>query len=166
MVNEQQYLRWQAPEYHYTDKTPTWYLWVVVIAVILALFAIWQKNLMFGILVIVGAVVLLGLAKHRPRMLQHTLIEKGIIAFPEGGQEEDGRLYMFNEYAGYAINPNPLHPEYSEILLHPKKRLHTHTILMVPDELADAISDQLNYYLDEFEHEDSLIDVISKRLGL
>ena len=45
---------WQIPEYEYRSKDVSWYWISLIAAIVLFAFAIWQKNFLFAIFVVIA----------------------------------------------------------------------------------------------------------------
>jgi len=165
----QELLAWKAPEHYFFPKSPRWYVAIVVLALIAVVVAIFQANFMFLLFIIIALVVILFLANNTPKMMECALSDEGIAVIREGLTEEsaeEGEFYAYPELSGFAIHHNPLDTEYSEIILRKKEKLSTYIKIMIADHSALKAKEILDYYLPEFEYEESFSDHLLKRIGL
>ena len=152
-------MSWQAPNFHYQEKSSSWYLWSIGIAVGVALLSLFQGNILFVFFVVIAETLVLMLGKQQPRLVVYEVNETRVSA--------DGyREYPYTELAGFAVVPDPFAPRYHELVLTPKKRLGTFIKILVPNERAEALKTYVGQYLNQIEYEESLSDNIIKRIGL
>lgn len=147
---------WQAPEYKYQHKDVSWY-WISVIGVaILLLVAIWQKNLLFGVFVIIAEIMILFWAKRFPKILQFKIDKKGV---------HIGKLksYDYENLIGFHIVEDD--DELSELVLKTKNRLHLYIKILLLNDDIPKIKKALQEHLEEIEYEESLIDHLGNIIG-
>ncbi len=70
---------WNAPEYVYREKSADWFWAFGIIAVSAAIAAFIVSNILFGVLILLGAFVLALFAARKPEMVQFEINEKGIV---------------------------------------------------------------------------------------
>src|SRR5688572_19736811 len=73
-------LRWEGFEYHYQEKSSDWFWAVGIISLSIAVVAILVKNILFAILIIVGAFTLCLHAARKPHRIDFEINEHGITA--------------------------------------------------------------------------------------
>ena len=79
-------IQWHAPEFEYRAKTMSWYWLSILLAVVILALAVWQKNFLFGIFVIVAEILILVWANREPRTLRAYFEELAAGAGPGHGQ--------------------------------------------------------------------------------
>ena len=151
-------ISWQAPNFHYQEKSSAWYVWSIVISVVVVIMSLFQGNVLFVFFVIIAETLVLMLGKQQPRLIIYEANETRLIV--------DGyREYPYTELAGFAIIPDPFAPRYHELVMTPKKRFGTFIKILVPNERVDALKNHLLQYLLQIEYEESVSDNIIKRIG-
>ena len=151
-------MSWQAPNFHYQEKSSSWYIWSICIAVVVAIISLFQGNVLFVFFIIIAETLLLTLGKQQPRLMTYEVNATRLVA--------DGyREYPYTELEGFAIIPDPFAPRYHELVMTPKKRFGTFIKILVPNERAEALKNYLGQYLGQIEYEESISDNILKRIG-
>ncbi len=150
-------IKWSSPEYHYYPKDVGWYWLAIIVSAILVIFALWQKNFLFAVFMIVAALLALNWGRRAPRTFEFTLSEKGLDI---GGRHR----YAFEELAGFAIIPNPENTELAELILRTKNRLNSWVRIIIATERSEAIKGLLAKFLPEIEYTESLTEHIGRIL--
>ncbi len=151
-------ISWTAPEFEYHHKEPSWYWLVVIVAGLLILIALFQKNFLFAIFVLIATVVFFKLGHQFPRHLDMRLSDQGIAM----GEND---FHPFDSLSGFATRQmDNFKDGISEIILQKKHRLSTHVKILAPTEKMEDIRVFLNKHLPEIEYEESLTDHISRLL--
>jgi len=152
-------MHWSAPEFHFQEKTAMWRTGSVILAVFLLLMALWQRNIMFGIFIILAESIVLLNANQKPRNITYEVTEEGIAI----GEKE---FYRHEEFLGFSIFNDPLLPQYHELLLRKVRSNGLGIEILVPDEVVESLQDALLNYMDELEHEESFLRHLTKRLKM
>ena len=152
-------ISWQAPSFHYVEKSSVWYMWSIVISVVIGLVALLQGNILFMFFVIIAEAILLLLGKQKPNLLLYEATETKISV-------DSYREYPYAELHGFALVEDPFNNRYHELILMPIKKLTTRIKILIPNERAGELKSLLNRYLNELVYEESLSDNILKRIGL
>jgi hypothetical protein len=72
------YMSWQFPEYNKYVKTKWWYITAIIIGIGLLIYAIWNANYLFAIIVILSALIIFIHDYRTPRLLNFKIKEGGI----------------------------------------------------------------------------------------
>ncbi|MDP3947470.1 MAG: hypothetical protein Q8Q41_02145 [bacterium] len=151
---EKEDLHWHAPEFEYREKGEMWYLGVIVIALAVVLFALWQKNYLFAIFIGIASILIISWGRRFPATLKFSLEEHGV-------RIDSLKFLPWTELEYFAVNAEE--GELSEIVLKKKRRganpsirIHAYT-----DELP-KIRERLAEHLEEREYEGSLIDSLER----
>ena len=62
-------IEWQAPEYFHYQKDVSWYWLVLILGIVTIVFALWQKNFLFAVFVIIAEVLLFYWGRTQPRVI-------------------------------------------------------------------------------------------------
>ncbi len=150
-------ISWRAPEFDHSPKDVSWYWVSIVCAVLILLFALWQKDVLFAIFVILAELMLLRLAKEKPKDMEFELSAKGLAV---------GTLafYNFEELTGFHIHEREQEP-YSELVLKTRKRLHPYLHILIRPKDITVLRNFLGTHLQEIEYQTSLAEGISRMIG-
>lgn len=147
-------IEWQAPEYYHREKSADWYWAVGIISLSAAATAIILDNVLFGVMIIIGAFTLSLYASRRPALVNIEINETGIkigkIFYPYGNLES---FWVEETHA------------YPKILLKSKKVLVSHIVISTEEKDPDEIREFLRKHLTEEEQSEPLIHMIMEYLG-
>ncbi len=146
---------WRAPEFKYYAKGIGWYATSIFISALLVIFAIWQKNLLFVLFVLIAEASLIFWAKRPPLFLEFRINKKGVGI-------GDIKFYPYEELVGFCVKESPGD---SELVLKTKSRLHPYIKISILDKDAQEIKDYLEEFLSEEEYQESLSDDIVRKIG-
>lgn len=150
-------ISWQAPDSERPARSAKWYLWTIGIALVCVAIALYQNNLLFGIFVLLAGAIILLLSKEKPRMRVYSANDNGIFIDNELIRERA-------ELAGFAFHD--IGNRYVELVLRPRDKFHTYSRVLLPRERAQDVANLLSNYLDQFEYEGGVKDIINKHLGI
>lgn len=100
MLNTEPRVSWKIEEYNHRDKGPDWYWALGVVAIAGATIAIIVGNALFGIVIILAAIILGAYAKREPAIIE--------VAISEAGITLRDQLYLFEKIKGFAIDQHDL----------------------------------------------------------
>jgi hypothetical protein len=153
-AKEEKEIHWHAPEFEYQPKNELWYLSAIALALLILIFALWQKNFLFAIFIGIAAVLVISLSTKYPETLRLSAEEKGI-------RVDSLEFHPWEEFKYFSVNRQ--NSEISEIIftkkhhsINPFLRIYAYT-----DEL-DNIKGYISKYLPEKEYEESLLDSLEK----
>lgn len=147
---------WKAPEFKYYAKSASWYWLSFLVVGILILFAIWQKNLLFIIFIIIAEIAVIIWAKRSPQDIEFKIDKNGI-------RIGEIKFYPYEDLIGFHIKENP--GDASELILKTKSRLHPYIKITILDKDIPEMKDYLKEFLPEIEYEESLSDGIARIIG-
>lgn len=154
---KQKEISWRAAEYDHSVKGFLWYFWLIAIAVFLAVFAFWQRNFFFGVFIILAGAMIALFSRRRPQILEFRVSEKGVFI-------GDKVSFDFDHLESFFIRDRPGHLD--EIVLKKKTTVNPYVKIPIDSQLAEKVREVLLEKIPETEHEDSIIDIISDRLGI
>ena len=166
--SDQGVLVWQAPEYEFYHKDVSWYWMSFVIAGVLVLVALWQRNFLFAIFVTIAWFTFSSLAGRVPAIWQFSINEKGLAIGPLFGESSlenrgslVGKFYAWQDILGFAIH-DQASGEYKELILKLKARFSPYITIPFPLTEEAELTARLLQFLPKEEYTESLADTLSK----
>lgn len=147
---------WQAPAFKYYPKDISWYWITILISVILFFFAIWQKNFLFGVFVVVAEIAVFVLARRQPEIIEFKIDEQGV------GILE--RMFSYDELTSFCLRPDNEDKNFQELILKKKVYFNPYVIILMDAEIVPRAQAILNQKLNEEPYQDSLLDILFKWL--
>lgn len=147
-------IEWTALEFDYYSKSKSWFVGFGIVAVLLALWGIWTKNIIFVILIGLSYFTLVVFAFKKPRGVQFAITPKGV--------NVDENLYNYDDLKSFWIFYEP--PEVTEISLHSKKIATPYIKIPLGDQNPVEIRRMLIKYIPEIKQETSLADNLSRTI--
>lgn len=141
------YLRWQAPEFSYTNKPMGWYLVLGLFFIGLIVLAIIIRQWMTIALLAVMWIALAVYARKKPRMLDYMITNHGIHV----GEKN----YDYNRFSSYSEN-NDHGMRVFDLL--PKKRLAIMVSLSVTSEIEAKVDQSLSKLLPKNDRKKDPVD--------
>src|SRR3989339_994251 len=127
-------IAWEAPEAEHIEKSTTWYWSSMAIAIVLIAIALWQKNFLFAVFIVVAELAIFMFAGEKPKMWRFAIDDKGITI-------EKHKTYRYKDVVLYDIHE--FSDEYYELLLKTRSKMTHYIKIFVPAEDVDAIEDLL-----------------------
>lgn len=152
-------MNWLAPEFQFFEKNSSWRLWSIIISVVAIFLAIWQKNILFAIFVLLAEGLLLFNANQKPRDISYGVTDEGVVI-------NEKETHFYQDLHGFSLFDDPMAPEYHELVLYTREKISPTIKILVPSELVEDLHDLLLDHLDELAYEESFINHMSKRLKL
>ena len=157
---------WQIPEYEYNQKDISWNWLVLISAIILFAFAIWQKNFLFAVFIVVAFLMINFMSNRFPLIWQFKMTEKGIIiSLPTGEQK---KFYSFENIESFDIHSviydaegNDI-GEYKELILKLHSKLSPYLKINIYPTDEEKIKKFLLNFIPHQEHEQSLVDSLAR----
>lgn len=148
---------WTAPEFVYNPKNVSWYWLSIIAAACTFLFALWQKNILFALFVIIAEFMVLHWARQHPRHLQFRLTAKGLFI-------GDHDFHAFEHLRGFHILEIE-HGEHSELIFRNDMKINPFIKVLIFRKDIPAFKQFLPQHLKEMDYAPSFSDGISKLLG-
>ena len=130
---------WVFPEYATPERKRGWYVWAIIIFVFLLAYSILTANFLFGLIVIIVAIILI---VHQQKQ---TLDIKFFIS-PRGISIND-RFYEFKDLKNFWLVYEP--PAIKNLYFKPKSNMRPTLIIPLQNENPVKIRKILKEYLDE-----------------
>lgn len=150
-------ITWYAPEFKYHHKELAWYWLSIIAAGILFLIALWQRNLLFGIFVIIAELLVIIWAKEYPKNISFKLDKRGL------GIGKI-KIYAYQNLEGFHIHESG-NDEFVELIFKTNKRLHPHLTILTDKNDLEEVKEFLKQHLSEIEYEEPLSEAISRIIG-
>ncbi|MDD5318625.1 MAG: hypothetical protein PHF79_02275 [Candidatus Pacebacteria bacterium] len=148
---------WSAHEYVYQKKTADWFWAVGIITISAAVITIIFGNILFAILILVGAAALTLFAAREPHLVNFKIDERGLYV--------EKNLYPFATLESFWVEHNDHLGFPSKILVKSKKRIMPLIVIPLDEVDPQDIHDVLDLYLKEEEHIEPLSQKLMEYLG-
>ena len=146
---------WEAPEHTHIEKSPDWFWLLGIIAVTAAIVSIIFHNILFAIVILLGAITMSLVGHKRPRIIPYEVSNRGV--------RIDNTLYPYATLDSFYLDEDaPLDPQ---LLLKSKKLFAPLLILPIPEEHADLIDSMLAERLPEEHIEEPFANRLLEFLG-
>jgi len=149
-------ISWHAPEYEYSPKSSMWYWVSVFLALILIIFAIWQKNFLFAVFVFIAELIVFAVADKRPKIWEFTIDEKGVYI-------GKNKFYPYDQLEAFDVHINEV--GHDQLVLKIKKKISPIVAINIYKEEREKIKEFLKKYIPHEQIDISFGDIISKLMG-
>lgn len=150
-------ISWKAPEYEYHEKDLAWYWISIAVAVFFVALAVWQRNFLLGIFVILAEIMVMVWGNQKPRTLDFKMTERELTV-------AGTKSYAYAEIENFSVGQEG-QGEWVEIFLDFRKKLRARLRITVHQEDLEEIRSIFASVLKEVEHEESLVDRLEKMVG-
>ena len=144
-------LEWEALEYAEHKKGTDLYWYLALAAVLLLIFAVYQRSFLFGALVVIGWFTIMLYSTRAPRIITISIREQGILV--------EQNLYPWTNIKSFWIFPAK-----KELSLELKKTLMPHVKIPLGDTNHQTARETILKFVPEKEQEESLLENISDLL--
>lgn len=145
---------WQAPEFEYREKGIAWYWASIGVAIALLALAVWQRNFLLGVFIVLAEIMVMIWGNQEPRMIEFRLNEEGLTVV-------GSKSYVYADIQDFAID-NDTSEGWVEVVLNFKKRLRPALKMIFSQENREDIRAILSRFLTEVDHQRSLVDALEK----
>jgi hypothetical protein len=128
-------LQWEALEHTHIEKTNDWYWALGIVALAGSVTSILLGNVLFGIVIILGATTMIMVSHRPPRTVTYELSPRGL--------RIESTLYPFPTLKSYCIDEDT--PTGPQLLIHSNRVFMPLIILSIPEDFIDDI----DYFLSE-----------------
>ncbi len=147
-------IEWEALEHHHEEKSSDWFWAVSIVAIAIAVTAIFLHNLLFGILVLVGTFSIILNSLRHPKIHKMKIDVRGVTI--------DTFHYPYKSLDSFWINEKEDPP----VLLLKSQRFFMPLVVL---RLEGVDTNEIREYLQEFLYEDEmhepLLQKIAERFG-
>jgi hypothetical protein len=149
-------IRWQAPEFEYRPKGVSWYWISIIVAAAIIAFAIWERNFLFGIFIVIAEILFIAWGDQIPDTMDFTLSESEL-------RVGDAKQYQINLFENFSVNE--LSEDWVEFFFSFKTKFRTPLKVILPKTKIEEVRKHLKTALREVEFEPSLLDSLEKIIG-
>ena len=146
---------WQAPEHEFFTKGPIWDFTSVLIAALLIFISLWQGNFLFAVFIVIAELVLFFTADNESPNFSFRL-EKNNLFINE-------KFYSLGQFKTFSILERE--GDLSDLEFQKSNNLSFSLKIPVKSSDIEKVRSFLHNYLDEVEHNESLIEAISRFIG-
>jgi len=150
-----QKIAWQAHEYEHVEKSGDWYWIIGVVAIALALISLILENILFAVLIVVGAAVLMVHRAKHPRLLNFEINNRGVVT--------EKTLYPYKTLDSFCISDDE--PGRERLVVKSQKLFTPFIVIPVGETSSEMVRNYLLNFLEEEEHEESFAVQIMEWLG-
>lgn len=147
---ENESLIWKTHEFEYREKSIDWYWILGIIAIFGALIAVVFSNLIFAVLIIVGAFVMFLYGSKLPDTINCEINKRGV--------RVDKKLYPYNLLESFWVDEINEHKP--KLLMTSKSTLALHIVIPIRDISPDSVRDYLSKHIPEIEQSESFTERI------
>ena len=150
----QRKLEWHASEYEHTEKGSDWFWAVGIIAVSLTVTAILFNNVLFAIVIVIGAFSLMMFAKRKPLTLTIQITDREV--------RIGNQTYAYASLGSFWVVE---HKDTAHLLLKPKKMSSPLVVVAIKEIPPTIVREFIHQYVDEEELTEPLSQKIMEYLG-
>jgi len=151
-------INWEAPEFEYYPKGVIWFSITIFIAVLFLAVAIWQKNFLFGIFILIAEILILIWGNREPRILKFKIDDDKVYA----GEHNS---YRIESISGFAFTKSIM-PGFWDLKIYLKNRLGSEVKVIIPEEIYEDIrAFFIQKNIAEKEYDESFIESLQKLAG-
>ncbi|MEK7059344.1 MAG: hypothetical protein AAB971_01155 [Patescibacteria group bacterium] len=147
-------ITWQASEFVHHDKSPSWYIALMIGSGLVAALIFWlTRDIVSVAVVIVGAALLATYGSRKPRQLDYKLDAQGV---------QIGQKYrVYNEFRSFSVAPEGA---FSSIVFMPLKRFASITTIYFAPEDEEKIVNILSGQLPFEPYQPDAVDKLMKSI--
>lgn len=129
MPDEARAIFWEAPEHRHVEKTTDWFWAVGIIAIAMSVVFIILNNVLFSIVILLGAATMILFGHRKPQMVRYEISVRGV--------RVNNDFHPYDTLEEYAIDEES--PEGPQLLLKSKHLFMPLMVVPLPDEYVDDI---------------------------
>lgn len=150
-------IAWEAPEAEHIEKSTTWYWASMAVAIVLIAIALWQKNFLFAVFIVIAELAVFMFAGEKPKIWEFTIDEEGVTI-------EGHKTYKYSTITLYDIHQ--FSDEYKELVLQTTSKVHHYLKIFIHTEDEKKIREALNKKVPHGEIEVSFMEFLERLIGL
>lgn len=148
-------IEWEAPEYNHKKRTPD-FLWTIgLIALAIAIIAIWLGNLVFAIFVIIAGASLIMFTIREPGQMNFAVKTEGLIV----GKDK----YEWKNIKGFSIVKGD---PYGKLLIETSKYFLPVYAIPLPSSIIEKVNGELSKVIPKTEIKESASMAFAEKVGL
>jgi len=158
LILAQDTFAWEAPSHPYHERGPRWYIVMTVIALGLIGIALFNRNFLFALIILLIAMVLILAGHEEPKPILVQIGQNGVVWH--------GKLYLYQDFEHFAII---YQPPYTKLLyLEHRNSFVPRLRIPLDDQNPLELRDHLKQYLRENldMQEEPISDVVARLLKI
>ena len=148
-------IQWHAPEYFFYTKSREWFIALSIVALALLVVAVFLKDFLFAVVIVVGAVALALHAKHPPREIEAEVNRTGLLV--------NQTFYPYSSLQSFWIDQH--NRRGPKLLARSQKLLMPLIIVPLGEQDVDVVHGFLENYLPQQEQYEPLSHKLLEYLG-
>lgn len=153
-------ISWTAPEFEYEPKDVSWYWLSLIISIILLGVAIWQKNFLFAIFIVIAWLIVINMARRLPSFWEFKIDEGGILIHLAQKPDESNKFYAWQDIEGFDIHGGI--NDYKELVIRLKSKLSPFIKINFQNEKENEIAAFCSKFIPRQEYEESAADHLAR----
>lgn len=148
-------ISWSAPEHPYYEKNSNWYTAVLIIAAAIAIASLFFRNFLFAVLSLVAGFAFALFGARRPRTVEVAITGQGI--------RVENKLFPYKRLGTFCILEH--HEEGAALSVTVRRSLVPRLHIPLDEAPAEEIVEALVQFIPYEAHEESLVDILMRRIG-
>ncbi len=157
-MEEEFKVKWHAPEFEHRERNVSWYWISMIVAAAIIAFAVWQKNFLFGLFIVIAEMLVIVWGNRTPRIIPFLLTDKGV-------RIEPGKLHLFSEMESFSVDEALHDEEWDTVIFHFHGTFKLPLIIKLPKEKREEVRTHVKKTLKETDYEPSFLDSLEKIIG-
>ncbi len=147
-------LTWKAPEYEHRPKESAWFWTSIVIAILLVAFAVWQRNVLFGLFVVVAEILMIILGNKEPNEVTVTVDSRGV-------KIGEHKFYPRSHIEAFSLVEHD-HTDWFDLYFLIDRRYIPTISIHVPGHLVRELRPRLQALYPEYDHQESFVETLER----
>jgi len=148
-------ITWDAYEHYHIEKGSDWFWILGIITVAITIAAILLSNMLFGVLILIGGLVIALHANHEPDIIEYAVTLRGM--------RVGDTIYPYSTLDSFYIDEE--HPAGARLLVRSQKLFMPLFIISIPEENVDDIEELIASRLPEEHMDEPLVYKILEFFG-
>ncbi len=145
-------ITWRAAEYEYRKKGRGWYIAIITVTLLIAVFALWQRNFFFMVFILIAGLMVIVLGNKKPRVVDFYIDEEEV-------RVGNDIAYSYGDIEWYAIVNRE--NELNQIVIKTTSKINPVLKLRADSKITPKAREVLSEKLEEKTYEPSMIELFS-----
>jgi hypothetical protein len=135
-----------------------------IAGIILMAVAVWQKNFLFAVFVVLAWVTIVFSVNRKPTIWNFKIDKEGVRINLPSGDRASAKTYLYSGIRGFDIHPTP-GDEYKELILRQKSKFSNFVKMNIHPADEERIKNFLEEFVPREEYDPTLTDSLAKLIG-
>lgn len=149
-------IMWAAPEAEHIERSTTWYWGSMAVAIVLIAIALWQKNFLFAVFIVIAELFVFMLAGEKPKIWDFTIDERGVTI-------EGHKTYRYKDITLYDVHQ--FSDDYKELVLQTRSKVHHYIKIFIHAKDEAKIREALDKKITHGEIEVTSLEFLERLIG-